>query len=107
MREKELRECSVCSFCGSKIGAGGPFFWRVKIERFVLNIQACQRQQGLGMLLGGHGGLAQIMGPDEDLAVELLKPITLISCEPCSLDSRPLVQFPEFEKEEEEKNELG
>ena len=83
MKEKELREICDCSFCGKGIGKAGLFFYRVKIEKFGLDLQACQKQQGLGLMMGGHGGLAQIMGPDEDLALEVMEPVTITICGDC------------------------
>ena len=53
MKESELREHAYCSLCGNKIGhAGVPMFWRVKFERFALNLDAMKRQQGLAMMFG-------------------------------------------------------
>ena len=83
MKEKELRECAVCARCGKKIGATGlPLFWRVRIERYGLKIDALKRQQGLTMMLGGHAILAQVMGTDEDMAEKISsKEVTI--CEDC------------------------
>ncbi len=84
MKEAELREVSTCSLCNKKIGASGmPFFWRVRVERYGLKMDALSRQQGLGMMLGGHGLLAQVMGPDEDIA-EKISSIEITVCEDCS-----------------------
>lgn len=84
MKEKELRECSTCAMCNMPIGASGlPIFWRVTVERFGLDMAALQRQQGLAMMLGGNGGLAMLMGPDEDLATPIMGPMKLTICEGC------------------------
>ena len=79
--------------CGKKIGHTGlPFFWRVKVERYVLDIEACRRQQGLGMMLGGT--LAQVLGPDEDLAKKILcAEITL--CEDCAMEPHCVFELAE------------
>jgi hypothetical protein len=83
MKEKELRERATCGVCGRKIGASGmPIFWVVRIESYCLKQDALQRQQGLGMFLG-HGELARIMGPDEDLAEYLIEPVELTVCGKC------------------------
>lgn len=67
MKEKELRDMSVCGICKKKIGASGvPMFFRVTIEQYVLDVRAVQRQNALGIMIGAP--LAQVMGPDEDLA---------------------------------------
>lgn len=85
MKEKELRQHATCSLCGNKILASGiPLFYRVTIERFGIDMNAAQRQQGLGMLLGGSGALAMVMGPDEDMAHPMMEPAVLTVCEDCS-----------------------
>lgn len=86
MKERELRQHATCSLCNKAIGRSGlPLFWRVKIERFGLDIAALQRQQGLGMMIGGP--LAMIMGPDDDLAKPMMDPVTLTVCETCAMES--------------------
>lgn len=85
MKEKELRAHLTCSMCNSKVLSGGlPLFWRVTVERFGIDMNACQRQQGLGMMLGAP--LASIMGPDEDLATPVMNPKTITVCESCAVD---------------------
>lgn len=84
MKERELRQHATCSLCRKAIGHTGlPLFWRVKIERFGIDMAAAQRQQGLGMMIGGP--LAMVMGPDEDLA-HLIHETTLTVCEACALE---------------------
>lgn len=92
MKEKELRELTTCAVCGNKILACGvPMFYRVTIERFGLNMPALQRQQGLGLMLGGP--LAAIMGPDEDLAIPMMDPKKIAICEGCNLTPVMLAQL--------------
>jgi len=84
LKEQELREVSTCGFCKKKFGASGaPFFYRVKVERYMLDGKACQRQQGLGMMIGG--GLAQVMGTNEDLA-NRISSIEITVCQDCALE---------------------
>lgn len=88
MKESELRKHSTCSLCGNLIGATGiPAFWRVQLERFVLDVPAIKRQDGLASLLGSPM-IAHVMGADEDLAKPLMDPITLTVCESCAMESR-------------------
>lgn len=85
LKERELRAAVTCAACGRKLGATGtPLFWRLRIERFGLNAQALRRQHGLGLQIGG--ALAQIMGPDEDLAIPVMSPVEVTVCEPCGTD---------------------
>ncbi|HOX08711.1 MAG TPA: hypothetical protein PK280_20115, partial [Planctomycetota bacterium] len=82
MREAELRKYCKCSICGKKIGeAGMLLFWRVRIERFGVDLGAVQRQDGLAAMLNGHAALARVMGPDEEMAKAVMEPVTLAVCE--------------------------
>lgn len=90
MKELELRQRATCAVCQSGIGATGlPLFWVLTIERFGLDMQAIQRQQGLTMMLGGHAGIASVMGPDEDMAKPMMEPVKVSICESCAM--RPVL----------------
>lgn len=85
MKERELRQHATCSLCRQKIGHTGlPLFWTVKIEHFGIDAAAVQRQQGLAMMLGGNGALALAMGPDEEMTMPMMDPLTLTVCERCA-----------------------
>jgi hypothetical protein len=87
MRETELREHADCSFCGKPIGHTGlPMFWTVEIHQHGLKVDALQRQQGLTMMLGGHAGLAHVMGPDEDMTTEMMK-VEITLCQDCGVQN--------------------
>lgn len=86
MKERELRQHATCSLCRQKIGHTGlPLFWTVKIEHFGIDAAAVQRQQGLAMMLGGNGALALAMGPDEEMTMPMMDPVTLTVCERCAV----------------------
>ncbi len=97
MKERELRENAKCRLCGKGILAGGvPLFWRVTIERFGVDMRKCERQQGLTMMLGS-AALASVMGPNEDLAMSVMEPVTLTVCEDCAMvKSQPIVCLAEM-----------
>ena len=98
MKEKELRKIAKCALCGKKFGHTGiPMFFRVKVERYGLNASAIKRQQGLGMMIGAP--LAQIMGPDEDLA-DSMGSNEFTVCFDCSTDKMVCVASLEELKEE-------
>ena len=85
MKESELRAHAICSICKKKIGASGlPMFYRLKIERFGVKLDAMRRQDGLTALLNGHARLAMVMGTDEDMAIPAMDPLTLVICEACA-----------------------
>lgn len=94
MKEKELRKCATCAICGNKIGKSGmPMFWRVKIERHGIDAGAVQRATGLGMMIGA--GLAAVMGPDEEMTVPLMDPVTVTVCEMCGTKSTSVAALAE------------
>ena len=93
MKETQLREIAKCALCGEKIGhAGVPLFWRVRIERWGLKMDALRRQQGLTMVVGGHAVLAGVMGPDEDMAEKIFT-MEITVCEICATNKRLPVMF--------------
>lgn len=87
MKEKELRAHGTCSLCRMKIGECGlPFFYRLTVERFGVNLNAVKRQSGLAMMMGGNALLAQVMGPNEEMTMPLMDPLILVVCERCSME---------------------
>lgn len=66
MKQSEFEPC-VC--CGKGMMDGGSIvFYRVRVEYMLINVPAVNRQAGLEMSMGRGAPLAQIMGPNEDLA---------------------------------------
>lgn len=98
MRESELRKAVACAHCGKKIGETGmPMFYRVKLERHLLNLPAIQRQDGLTALLGGNARLAQVMGTDEEMTLDTLEGCPQITiCESCSTKNLCVAQLAEY-----------
>ena len=85
MRENELRQHAVCSICQQKIGhSQESIFYRVKIDLFAIDMKAMRRQDGLTAMLGDNAYLASVMGPDENLAVEM-STTALTVCYTCAL----------------------
>lgn len=81
MKEAELRKRAQCSRCKKKIGESGILFATLLQRDYVIDINAAQRQTGLGLMLGA--GLAMHMGPDEDLAIEAPDAVDLTLCALC------------------------
>lgn len=90
MKEQELRTRATCCVCNEKIGNAHPLglFFKVTIERLMIDVNACRRQTGLEMLIG-NVGIAQAMGQDEDLAKTVMEPVTVTVCETCALETDP------------------
>lgn len=85
MKQNELSKHLKCSVCGNHVAHSGlPIFWRVKVERFGIDTTAVKRQLGLSTFLGSYE-LASVMGPDEDMTIDLMAPKTMTLCEKCAL----------------------
>lgn len=103
MKERELRERATCAVCRQKIGRSGlPLFYTVTIERHGVKLNAVQRQTGLEMMLGGHVGLAQALGPDEEMTERLMGPATITVCETCSIQDAMVAHLAELAERRED-----
>jgi hypothetical protein len=86
VREKELRESSICANCGKPFGHTQlPIFFRVTIEQLGVDIEAIRRQDGLAALLGGSSAIAMVMGADEEMTKPLREPVTVTLCYDCAV----------------------
>jgi hypothetical protein len=86
MKEAELRERSTCVCCDKKLGqTGSPLFYKVSIERHMVNLGAVQRQSGLALSMGS-AMLAQVMGPDENMTAVLDDVVTVTVCQMCACE---------------------
>ena len=85
MKERELRKIAKCGICGKKIGESGlPFFFRLKVEQFVIDTDAFKRQVSLGKMTSP--AVAMVMGKDDDLAVSVdVKEMTV--CANCATEN--------------------
>ena len=93
MKEKELREIAKCSLCDNMIGKHNRLtFYRVRVERYAVNLPALQRQQGLAMMVGGNGFLASVLGPNEDMA-EKIESTEVTVCATCAMEAVDLDQL--------------
>jgi hypothetical protein len=83
LHERDLRAMSACALCGQPFGSTGlPLFWRVKLARYGVDLNAVRRQTGLAMMLGSPE-LAQVMGTDEPMATAIDQ-IEITVCETCA-----------------------
>jgi len=97
MKELELRKHAKCSMCGKPFGhTGMPLFWRVTVERFGVDLNAVQRQDGLGALLG-NSRLANVMGTDADMALPMMGALKLVVCEACATQNTCVAALAELE----------
>lgn len=82
MKQSEFKKCACCG--NGVMHNGCLIFYRVRLERMVIDLPAVERQHGLEMMLGRNAALAAVMGPNEDLAKSLGGPITVLVCQDCS-----------------------
>jgi hypothetical protein len=83
MKHKDLKPCALCN--QDIMHTGLPLFYKVLIQRYGIDLGAVQRQTGLEMMLGGNAILANIMGPDEDMAKPFSDAVELLVCETCAM----------------------
>ncbi len=80
------RDLKPCIFCGKgMMHSGSIAFYKVKIERCIVNVGAVQRAAGLEQMMGGHALLANIMGPNEDLAKIMPEGTDVLVCDDCAV----------------------
>lgn len=97
MKAADFKPCAICG--KGVMHAGVPLFYRVKIESMGVDVNAVRRHAGLEQVFGGGqpgAVLAHIMGPNDDLAKPIIEnePAVLV-CQPCALESRPLLLLAE------------
>jgi hypothetical protein len=69
--------------------AGHPLFLRISIERFGIDAKAVQRAHGMELMMGGNALLANVMGPDEDLATKIDGRKDMLICIKCANEPLP------------------
>jgi len=85
MKQRDLLKC-VCCRQGLMHDRAMTFF-RIRLTRFILDMQAIRRQHGLEMSFEPAPMLASIMGPDPDLALPLDPGFEALICEGCAMKS--------------------
>lgn len=76
------RDLAPCALCGKHHEA--PIFYRVTVDSCAFDTAAVQRQIGLGMMMGGNAAIAQVMGPDDDMA-KIVSTETKTLCLECAM----------------------
>lgn len=94
MKAKELVALGKCARCGKGLCPDVPLFWRVRVDRWVLNLNVIRRRHGLALQLGSEE-LAEVMGTDEHVAAIVPESeFTLAYCEKCSSEVDSIVRHP-------------
>jgi hypothetical protein len=98
MKRTDLQKCCVCK--RGVMHDGSPTFFRVTIEPLVVDVRAIERRHGMERMMGGGlagAVLAQVLGPDDDIAQPLTPARTLFVCRACSMEPMPLMALAEHE----------
>lgn len=85
-KRRDVEKCAACrrGLMHPKNPTG--MFWRLRVERLMIDHAAVQRAHGMEAMMGGgqHGAaIAQVLGPDDDLAVTITGPYDVLICEAC------------------------
>jgi len=83
VKQTDFKPCALCA--QGVMHTGIPLFYRVSIQRFGVQLDAVRRQAGLEIMLGGNAQLANVMGPDEDMATPIGEAVELLVCETCAM----------------------
>jgi len=85
MNEKELIEKSKCAGCGKPFGHTGlPLFWRLKIERIGVRVDALRRHDAMATFLGSRE-LAGVFSTESTLTDPVMEAVEITLCEECAL----------------------
>lgn len=88
MKRTELQSCCMCGH--GLMYHGTSLFYGITLRHYGFDMGAVRRRAGMeDMMGGGRPGatLAQVLGPDEDIAQELAQPKTLLVCQKCMIDN--------------------
>lgn len=99
MKRDDIKPCILCG--EGVLHDNNLTFYRIKLTRMIVDVGAVNRQAGLEMMVGSPA-IANIMGPDEDLAQPIMEEIDVLVCEPCAYSPNLLAQIMEKVPEEEE-----
>jgi len=99
MKQEDIKPCIGCGkgVAHNKCMA----FYQIKLGSRILNLPAVQRQTGLEMAMGSPV-LAMVMGPGEDIAINLGEDVTGLVCMDCAV-SKTVAELWELMGKEEEK----
>ncbi|KKL97464.1 hypothetical protein LCGC14_1834170, partial [marine sediment metagenome] len=83
LKQKDLQPCALCG--NGVMHNNNITFYRISIEHLVIDTSAVSRQHGMEMMMGQVAPLAQVMGPDEDIAKIVLSWNPILICQSCAL----------------------
>jgi hypothetical protein len=97
MKEREIARLGPCVFCGKPLLVGDLAFRVLTMTRAFWDRDRVLQQAGLQMQLGS-AALAQVMGPDADLAKVVDGPVSIGMHDRCYLEKAGIETVAAFEK---------
>jgi len=85
LKQNDLEKCCLCD--KGLMHNGDPVCYRISMQQFVFDTRAIQEMTGMEMMMGEAAPLAQIMGPNRDMAKAASAPMTGLLCAPCAMES--------------------
>jgi hypothetical protein len=101
MKQRELEKCALCGL--GVMHAGCPVFYRVKVERMVVDMGAVNRRHGLELMTGSPV-LAAVFGTDEDIAKTFDSTGELLVCMDCATRQDALMLLTEVKQDDAEED---
>ncbi len=83
VKQGDIQPCIACS--KPFMHSGAIQFYKLRVGSFIVNLDAARRQHGLEMMLGSPR-VAQVMGPDDDMAVAVCAHDVCV-CQTCALET--------------------
>lgn len=101
------RDIKPCALCGQGVMHDGQItFYRLTLDRYVVDMRAIERQHGLELYMGSPA-IAHVMGPDEDLAKRLPEGVgPVLVCQSCAMVPHALMRIAAMEPDPEHLAEL-
>jgi hypothetical protein len=96
MKQGELQKCALCE--KGVMHSGCPIFYRLRLQRFCVDLRAVNRRHGLELMVGSPE-LAAVFGTNEDIAKPLDGEETLFVCQDCLTAPSALAQLSEVNSE--------
>lgn len=105
--EFHRKDITRCACCGKGVAHTGlPFFYRVTIERFGLDANACRRRNAMEEFFMPAPGLAEVFSTGEPLGKRFDLTARLLICETCSMNQTCVAALNERGPEDEDDDEV-
>lgn len=92
MKAEDMRKCDRCN--QGLMRNGAITFWRIYLERMVVDVNAVKAIGGLSAILGSER-LATILAPNDNVAVPVTSPDEAIICDACAMDHDTIFELAE------------